>query len=438
MKLLELFKELTLHPKNAEELKGLILQLAVQGKLTSKWRDEHPEVQSASVLLEKIREEKKQLIKKKKIRQEKTKIELAQHLVEFAIPTTWTSANITEVYYTIGNKKNQINASQYLEQGSYPIVSQGKNLIDGYSNDKAKLIEIKKPVVVFGDHTRVVKIIDFDFIIGADGTKILFSLDGVVSDYFYFYVSSIDLSNRGYARHYSILKNVPFPLPPLEEQKAIVEVVNQLFAEVEQLETLTKERIQLKEDFVVSALQRLSNGDTAKEWSFLQEHFKTFFTEKSNVKKLREAVLQLAVQGKLTTKWRSTNPNAEPASELLKRIKVEKEQLIKEKKIKKEKPLPSITKDEIPYELPEGWVWCRLGDILLYSDSGKSPNCEKRPVEGNEWGVLTTTAIQKNRFNETANKVLPVGFEIKEQQIVHSGDILITRAGPINRAGIAC
>ena len=238
------------------------------------------------------------------------------------------------------------------------------------------------------------------------------------------------------------IRTQTFALPPLEEQKAIVEVVNQLFAEVEQLETLTKERIRLKEDFATSALRQLSSGNTNKEWAFLKTHFPTFFTEKSNIKKLRESILQLAVQGKLTSDWRSQQQangfEVEHASVLLKRIAKEKEQLVKEKKIKKEKALPKIMKDEIPYELPVGWVWCRLGEMLLYSDSGKSPDCEKRSVQNSEWGVLTTTAIQQNRFVQESNKVLPNNFIINPSQVVEVGDILITRAGPINRTGIAC
>src|SRR5690606_9116679 len=95
--------------------------------------------------------------------------------------------------------------------------------------------------------------------------------------------------------------------------------------------------------------------------------FGTFFTEKENIKKLRESILQLAVQGKLTRDWRSSvglnGVKVEPGSTLLERIKSEKAQLIKAGKIKKEKPLPEITEDEIPYELPERWVWCRLEDL---------------------------------------------------------------------------
>lgn len=114
-----------------------------------------------------------------------------------------------------------------------------------------------------------------------------------------------------------------------------MEVVNTLFKEVEALEELTKERISIKEDFVTSALRKLAETDnTTQEWHYLQQHFSSFFTEKKNIKSLRETILQLAVQDKLTAKWREENPSVENASELLKRIEAEKQQLITEKKMK--------------------------------------------------------------------------------------------------------
>ena len=87
---------------------------------------------------------------------------------------------------------------------------------------------------------------------------------------------------------------------------------------------------------------------------------------------LKKSILQYAMQGKLVAQ----DPNDEPASELLKRIKVEKEQLIKDGKIKKEKPLPPITADEIPYELPQGWEWVRLGDICKLSQGNRVKNVQ--------------------------------------------------------------
>jgi type I restriction enzyme, S subunit len=156
--------------------------------------------------------------------------------------------------------------------------------------------------------------------------------------------------------------------------------------------------------------------------------------QRSLVKQLRQAFLRDAMQGKLVPQ----DPNDEPASELLKKIKAEKEQLIKEKKIKKEKELPPIKPEEIPFEIPKSWVWCRLGEIIFDTEGGKSPNCVNESVTGKEWGVIKTTAVQEMTFLENENKILPKGFVVNPRHVVEVGDILITRAGPKNRVGIVC
>lgn len=94
--------------------------------------------------------------------------------------------------------------------------------------------------------------------------------------------------------------------------------------------------------------------------------------------------------------------------------------------------------EEMPFEIPVGWEWCRLRDIILGTNAGKSPNCEKRPKKSEEWGVLTTTSIQENAFLSNENKVLPKHYVINPEHCVRYGDILITRAGPVNRTGIVC
>lgn len=94
--------------------------------------------------------------------------------------------------------------------------------------------------------------------------------------------------------------------------------------------------------------------------------------------------------------------------------------------------------EEIPFEVPKGWEWCRLRDIIKGTNAGKSPNCEKRPKREDEWGVLTTTAIQENNFLPTENKVLPPNYIVNSEHSVKYGDILITRAGPVNRTGVVC
>ncbi|MDH6534579.1 hypothetical protein D0T51_05515 [Parabacteroides sp. 52] len=95
--------------------------------------------------------------------------------------------------------------------------------------------------------------------------------------------------------------------------------------------------------------------------------------QNEQAKLLKQSILQDAIQGKLTAEWREQNPDVEAANELLKRIKAEKEKLIKEKKIKKEKPLPPIKEEEVPFDLPDGWVWCRLGEVFS-TTSGGTPN----------------------------------------------------------------
>ncbi|MBS1488952.1 MAG: restriction endonuclease subunit S [Bacteroidetes bacterium] len=152
------------------------------------------------------------------------------------------------------------------------------------------------------------------------------------------------------------------------------------------------------------------------------------------VKKLRQQILQDAVQGKLVEQ----NKNDEPASELLKKIKAALRQAQGDKKGKKEKELPPIKPEEIPFEIPENWVWCRLGEIIYDTEGGKSPNCLHEPAKDNEWGVIKTTAVQEMYFLENENKVLPSNFIVSEQHKVIEGDILITRAGPKNRVGIVC
>ena len=104
------------------------------------------------------------------------------------------------------------------------------------------------------------------------------------------------------------------------------------------------------------------------------------------VKKIRQQILREAIEGKLTAKWREQNPNVEPANELLKRIQVEKERLIKDKKIKKHKLLPPISEDEKPFKLPERWEWCWLGELTFgfqYGTSSKSLKIGTTPCSEN-------------------------------------------------------
>lgn len=186
------------------------------------------------------------------------------------------------------------------------------------------------------------------------------------------------------------------------------------------------------EQLITDHLDLWTHAQTAKSTSGRGSNNKI---ELTGIKKLRELILELAVRGKLVQQ----DPNDEPAIELLKRIAAEKEALVKTGKLKKQKPLSPITDEEKPCELPQGWQWCRLDNLVSKMDSGWSPSCppESSPNES-IWGVLKTTAVQPLEYRENENKVLDDSKEPRPELEIQAGDILITRAGPKNRVGISC
>ncbi|EFW9636711.1 restriction endonuclease subunit S, partial [Shigella flexneri] len=126
---------------------------------------------------------------------------------------------------------------------------------------------------------------------------------------------------------------------------------------------------QLVETLLGTLTDSQNTAELAENWARISEHFDTLFTTEASVDALKQTILQLAVMGKLVPQ----DPNDEPASELLKRIAQEKAQLVKEGKIKKQKPLPPISDEEKPFELPEGWEWCRIGNIVNIKSELVSP-----------------------------------------------------------------
>ncbi|WP_302367819.1 restriction endonuclease subunit S [Brachyspira aalborgi] len=128
--------------------------------------------------------------------------------------------------------KHKIKQKHYLKNGKYPIIDQGQNFISGYSNDELT-INIKKPVIVFGDHTRCFKFVDFDFIAGADGIKILEPKEFFNEKLFYYFCLILDFPNKGYSRHYQYLAKTIMRIPPLEIQKEIAARLDFSFDKIE-------------------------------------------------------------------------------------------------------------------------------------------------------------------------------------------------------------
>ncbi len=140
-------------------------------------------------------------------------------------------------------------------------------------------------------------------------------------------------------------------------------------ARCDELEKLRKQREEKRLAVHAAAIKQLLDAPEGSAWDFIQQHFGELYTVKENVAELRKAILQLAVMGRLVPQ----DANDPPASELLKEIEAEKQQLVKAGKIKKPKPLPPIKPEEVPYELPQGWEWVRLDDLaeIVNGDHGK-------------------------------------------------------------------
>jgi len=427
MQLLKYFKELTIRPKNAIELKGLVLQLAVQGKLTNVWRKENPSVPSSVDLIKRIKEYNENQLILNNRRVKKLKIE---NDVSLDLPNGWVQVRNFELF-SLQKGRNPKDLSETVKKYAYQdIEALDRGNVRRYSDDKNAPRCTSEDILVVCDGSRSGLVLKGkEGIVGS--TLAIIETPPFIKQYIkIIFLQDFQRANAnmiGAAIPHLDTKNLlqeAIGLPPLEEQKAIVEVVETLFKEVEQLEQLTFERISLKEKFVASALSQLTTNNAKKEWTFLQEHFSSFFNETTNIKKLRETLLQLAVQGKLTRAFRESHPElvsgSNSASELLKRIQNEKAQLIKDKKIKKEKSLPAISKDEVPYELPEGWVWCRLQDLVNVGTGSTPAKSNSNYYNGtipwytssatnNLFTKESTKLITEKALQETNCKIFPKG-----------------------------
>jgi type I restriction enzyme, S subunit len=131
---------------------------------------------------------------------------------------------IEKVTYTA-----KIQRKDFLDKGEFPIVSQEESFINGYWDDAADVFHVQTPVVVFGDHTKVLKFIDFDFVLGADGVKLLPPKTFLLPKFFYYQLQSVNLDSLGYARHYRLLRELEIRYPSLPEQQRIVTLLDEAF-----------------------------------------------------------------------------------------------------------------------------------------------------------------------------------------------------------------
>ncbi|WP_428087947.1 restriction endonuclease subunit S [Candidatus Thioglobus sp.] len=158
----------------------------------------------------------------------------------------------------------KIKRKEFLDNGKYPVVSQEKELVNGYWNNASDLFQIEKPIVIFGDHTKIIKFIDFNFVLGADGVKILQPNKNIDSRYLFYYLQNINLGDLGYARHYRLLKEINITYPKsLPEQQRIVAILDQAFSTINQAKTNAQQNLLNAKELFESYLQNVfeNKGD---------------------------------------------------------------------------------------------------------------------------------------------------------------------------------
>ena len=403
---------------NAQDLKNSILQLAVQGKLV----EQRAEEGTARELLEQIKLEKDQLIKDKKIKTSKPLPEITEDEIPFEIPESWEWVRLNGIVCNNGQEKPQCKFS-YIDIGSIDNVHQKLNQNENIVEAKDAPSRARK-IVKYGDiiystvrpYLHNMCIIDKEFCfkpIASTGFAVMSCLGKLYNRYLFFYLMSPTFDNYANAGENARGATYPainddrlyraiVPVPPLEEQHRIVAKIEEILPYIDQYD---------------------------KAYTKLETFNKKFPED------MKKSILQMAMQGKLVEQ----RPEEGTARELLEQIKLEKDQLIKDKKIKKSKPLPEITEDEIPYEIPETWEWVRLeelGEII----GGGTPKTSTLEFWDGDIAWLTPADMKniKGKYASSgARNITQQGLDKSSARLMPAGTVLYSSRAPIGYIAIA-
>ena len=382
----------------AQELKNSILQLAVQGKLVPQCKEDEP----ASELLKRIEQEKSTLIKAGIIKKYKELSTLSADDCPFDIPKSWIWMKLGDMCQLLDGVKRRGEKHPYLEAKYL----RGK--VDATILNEGKFVEKgTRLILVDGENSGEVFNSTQDGYMGST-FKVLFFPQVLSKEYVLYFLlfkrTAFRNNKTGAAIPHlnkELFFNMPFPIPPLAEQKRIV-------AKIEELMPLVEEY-----------------GKAEEQLTKLNAEFPD---------KLRKSILQQAVQGKLTER----DPADEPASELLKRIKKEKEALMKSGKIKKEKPLPEITEDEKPFDIPDTWEWVRLGMVTSVRGGKRMPKGRALITTPTEHIYVRVTDMQNGTILANDLHYVPddVYTQIKDY-IINKDDVYLVIVGStIGKTGL--
>jgi type I restriction enzyme S subunit len=440
-------------PDGIAKLRELILTRAMQGKLV----DQDPKDPPASDLIKQIEAEQARLIKERKFRKPKSLPSIKPDEVPYELPKGWKWVRLGAIgTWKSGSTPSRSNRSFY--GGGIPWVKSGEvkqgriksteETITQEALDKCplQLNEIGSVLVaMYGANIGEVGILEIEATTNQavcackpskhiNGAYLLLLITSLKT---YFLNQGAGAAQPNISREKIV--STLFPLPPFPEQHRIVAKVDQLMAQCDELEKLKEERDSKRLATHAAAIKQLTSPSeaSAKGGAFIQRHFHDLYTVKENVPELRKAILQLAVMGKLVPQ----DPNDPPASELLKQIEAEKARLVKDRKIKKPKPLPPIDPEDVPYKLPQGWEWVRLGELTSLITKGSSPRWQGIQYVESQDGILFITSENVGDYELLKldePKFVEARFnQIEPRSILKAGDILINLVGAsIGRSAI--
>ncbi|TGB86775.1 restriction endonuclease subunit S [Escherichia sp. E3659] len=430
-----------------KKLRELILELAVRGKLVPQDPNDEP----ASELLKRIAAEKAELVKQGKIKKQKPLPEISEEEKPFELPIGWEWVRLGDIGFTqtggtpskskpeyFGNDIPFIKPANITSQG---VDYQDEGLTIQGANELGRLAPAGSVLMVCIGTIGKCQVVNQPCTFNQQINSVTPFIDN--SEFIFLCLSSAYFQSLAWSKSSSTTiailnkgkwESLLLPLPPLEEQLKIIKTVKQLMSLCDQLEQQSLTSLDAHQQLVETLLGTLTDSQNAEElaenWARISEHFDTLFTTEASVDALKQTILQLAVMGKLVPQ----DPNDEPASELLKRIAQEKAQLVKEGKIKKQKPLPPISDEEKPFELPEGWEWCLFEDIIdIQSGITKGRNLSNRTLV--KVPYLRVANVQRGYLDLTEIKQIEIPIEEKEKYQVVKGDLLITEGGDWDTVG---
>lgn len=376
-----------------KKLRELILELAVRGKLVPQDPNDEP----ASELLKRIAAEKAELVKQGKIKKQKLLPEISEDETPFELPAGWEWRCFDEIinqqypisYGVLVPGEPEVGGVPFVRIGDIAMINPPmlpEKTISHLVAAKYERTRLNGGEILMAVVGSIGKLgVAPDSWKGANIARALCRIvpvSNLSKEFILLLLQSklMQASFKGDTRtlaqptlNVGLIKTSITPIPPITEQYRIVAKVNELMSLCDQLEQQSLTSLDAHQQLVETLLATLVDSQHAEElaenWARISQHFDTLFTTEASIDALKKTILQLAVMGKLVPQ----DPNDEPASELLKRIEQEKAKLVKEGKIKKQKPLPPISEDEKPFELPKGWEWCRIIEIAQVG-TGATPS----------------------------------------------------------------